>query len=183
MANIKSANPDVVIGWATGTPTGTLMQGYTAAGLTQPFVASQANENARQMQQYKTFMPRELVMYSVMFPAEPTLPDGSLKTAIDEYTRAMKAVGAELGDSSSAETWDAALILVSALRALGPTASADAVRSYINGIQNYDGPTGRFNFRIGNQRGLDATSSIMVRWDAPTGSWKPISNPGGAPLK
>ena len=48
MANIKAANPDVVIGWATGTPTGILLQGYKDAGLTQPFVASQANENSRQ---------------------------------------------------------------------------------------------------------------------------------------
>ena len=183
MATMKSANPDVVIGWATGTPTGTLLQGYTAAGMTQPFVASQANENARQMQQYKSFMPHELIMYSVMFPAESTLPAGPLKNAIATYTRAMNAASAELGDSSSAETWDAALILVNALRALGTNAGAEQVRAYVNNLQSYDGPTGHFNFRIGNQRGLDAMSSIMVRWDAPSAAWKPISNPGGDPLK
>jgi branched-chain amino acid transport system substrate-binding protein len=183
MANIKAANPDVVIGWATGTPTGTLLQGYKEAGLTQPFVASQANENSRQMQQYKSMMPHELMMYSVMFPAEPLMRKGPLKTAIVDYTRAMKAVGAELNDSSSAETWDAALILVNALRALGTTATADRVRAYVAGLPSYDGPTGHFDFRIGNQRGLDATSSIMVRWDPQAISWKPISAPGGAPLK
>jgi branched-chain amino acid transport system substrate-binding protein len=183
MANIKAAQPDVVIGWATGTPTGTLLQGYHEAGLTQPFVASQANENSRQMQQYKSVMPRELMMYSVMFPAESIMPNGPLKTSIQNYTKAMKAVGAELNDSSSAETWDAALILVGALRALGTNATADQVRAYVSALASYDGPTGHFDFRIGNQRGLDASSAIMVRWDPQGIAWRPISAVGGAPLK
>jgi ABC-type branched-subunit amino acid transport system substrate-binding protein len=183
MAKIKAANPDVVVGWATGTPTGILLQGYKDAGLSQPFVASQANENSRQMQQYGAIMPRELIMYSVMFPAEPVLPNGPLKTAIADYTRSLKAVGAELGDSSSAETWDAAFILINALRALGTNATPDQIRTYISNLHDYYGPTGQFDFRIGNQRGLDAGNAIMVRWDVPSISWKPISAPGGTPLK
>jgi hypothetical protein len=72
---------------------------------------------------------------------------------------------------------------VNALPALGTNATADQIRAYVSGLASYDGPTGHFDFRIGNQRGLDATSSIMVRWDPQATSWKPISAPGGAPLK
>lgn len=183
MANIKAARPDVVIGWATGTPTGILLQGYKDAGMSVPFVASQANENAKQMQQYRSVMPSELMMYSVMFPAVNVMPNGPLKTSIQAYVKAMKAAGAELNDSSSAEAWDAAMILVGALRALGTNAGADQIKAYIENLASYDGPTGHFDFRIGNQRGLDANSSIMVRWDPQQNDWKPISGPGGAPLR
>lgn len=182
MAKIKDAKPDVVLGWATGTPTGTLLLGYHELGMTIPFVASQANENARQMQQYKAIMPRTLIMYSVMFPAAPMLPRGPLKSAIDAYVRAMNATGGSVGDASAAETWDAAMILVGALRTLGPNATPDQIRTYVNTLHDYYGPTGRFDFRIGNQRGLDASSSIMVRWDQPSNSWKAISGPTGTPL-
>jgi branched-chain amino acid transport system substrate-binding protein len=183
MAKVKAANPDVVLGWATGTPTGTLLQGYKDLGLTIPFVASQANENTRQMRQYKSTMPRELIMYSVMFPAGTTMRKGPLKTAIENFTRSMSAVGAELGDASSAETWDAAMILIGALRSVGPNATPEQVRDYVSNLHGYYGPTGTFDFRIGNQRGLDASSSIMVRWDPETITWKPISEPGGTPLR
>jgi branched-chain amino acid transport system substrate-binding protein len=182
MAKIKDAKPDVVLGWATGTPTGTLLLGYSDLGMTTPFVASQANENARQMQQYKATMPRELMMYSVMFPAAPTLARGPLKTAIDTYVKMMNATGGQLGDASAAETWDAAMILIGALRTYGTTATPEQIRNYIAGLHGYNGPTGVFDFRIGNQRGIDANSSIMVRWDAPTASWKPLSGPTGTPL-
>jgi branched-chain amino acid transport system substrate-binding protein len=182
MAKIKDAKPDVVLGWATGTPTGTLLLAYSSLGMTVPFIASQANENARQMQQYKAMMPRTLMMYSLMFPAVSTMKKGPYKTAIETYVKAMSSTGGALGDSSSAEAWDAALILVGALRALGTDATAEQVHAYIDNLHDYYGPTGNFDFRIGNQRGLDASSAIMVRWDQPTGSWKPVSGPTGTPL-
>ncbi len=182
MAKIKDAKPDVVLGWATGTPTGTLLRAYTDLGMTVPFVASQANENARQMQQYKSTMPRMLMMYSLMFPAAPGMKNGPLKSAIDAYVKTMTATGGSLWDSSAAETWDSALILIGAIRTLGTDATPDQVRAYMDGLHDYYGPTGTFDFRIGNQRGLDASSAIMVRWDQPSGSWKPISGPTGTPL-
>jgi len=183
MSKIKTANPDIVIGWATGTPTGTLLQGYKDVGLTLPFVASQANENSKQMQQYKTNLPSELIMYSLMWPAAKTLPKGPFKNAVDAYLHSMNAVGAELGDSSSAETWDTAMILIGALRSLGTNATPEQIRDYVAGLHDYYGPSGRFDFRIGNQRGLDASSAIMVRWDPKTVSWQAISAPGGTPSR
>lgn len=182
MAKIKAANPDIVLGWATGTPTGTILQGYQDVGLTLPFIASQANQNAKQMEQYKAIMPPTLSMYSLMWPAGPTMRSGPLKRAIDDYLRAMKSVDAEMGDASSAEAWDAVMILVNALRTLGPSATPDRIRTYIANLHDYYGPSGRFDFRIGNQRGLDAADTIMVRWDPTTTTWRPISAAGGGPL-
>lgn len=183
MANIKAARPDVVVGWATGTPFGTLLQGYKDLGITLPFVTTDANEHASQMQQYKSDMPRELIMYSNMWPAGASLPNGPLKAAIDSYRLSMSAVGSDFMDNSSAETWDAGLVLVNALRALGTTATPEQIRDYIAGLHDYYGPSGRFDFRVGNQRGLDESSAIMVRWDVARRSWQPISAPKGIPLR
>ncbi len=38
------------------------------------------------------------------------------------------------------------------------------------------------NYTTGNQRGVDANAAMMVRYDANTITWVPVSKPGGLPL-
>jgi len=47
----------------------------------------------------------------------------------------------------AAETWDAAMILVRALRALGMNATAEQAKADVSAPTSYDGPTGHFDFR------------------------------------
>jgi hypothetical protein len=39
-----------------------------------------------------------------------------------------------------------------------------------------------YDFRRGDQRGIDPLSSVVVRWDVPTNDWVVMSKPGGMPL-
>lgn len=182
MARIKQAQPQVVIGWATGAPTATILRSFKTAGMTVPFVASQANQSWQQMEQYKTILPQQYLMYSSLWAAYDSLPPGPLKDGMTPYFRAMAASGIKLGGTSPL-AWDSAMLLVRALRALGPGASAAQVRDYLLGVHDYDGPSGAFDFRMGNQRGIGLSDAVMVRWDAATSSWKAVSAPGGMALK
>ena len=71
--------------------------------------------------------------------------------------------------------------MVTALRALGPNASGEKIRDYLNGITNFAGASGRYNFKTSPQRGLDISQMFVARWDGPQNNWVAVSKPGGDP--
>jgi branched-chain amino acid transport system substrate-binding protein len=78
-------------------------------------------------------------------------------------------------------SWDAAAIIVSALRKLGPDASATQIRDYILSLGGYVGINGVYNFSDGMQRGLNVSAVTVMHWDRKAEKWVPVSLPGGAP--
>jgi branched-chain amino acid transport system substrate-binding protein len=79
--------------------------------------------------------------------------------------------------------WDAALMTVSALRKLGPEASAVQVRDYLAGLTDFPGVDGIYNFRKYPGRGLGSDSVAVVKYDPVGKDWEWLSKPGGEPLK
>ena len=75
-----------------------------------------------------------------------------------------------------------AMIVVDALRHLGPQATAKSVRDYILQLHDFAGVNGLYDFRRGDQRGIDPQSSVVVRWDQSKDDFVTISKPGGLPL-
>jgi branched-chain amino acid transport system substrate-binding protein len=181
LAKIKEANPQVVIGWATGTPMGTLLRGAKDAGITVPFVASEANQTWEQMQQYKAILPREYILYSAIWPEYASLPNGPLKASMTPYFRYMTAAGLH-PDGSTPLAWDSALLLVGGLRKLGPEATADQLHAYLADLHDFYGPSGSFDFRAGEASGLTVSQCIMVRWNPAASTWQPVSGRGGTAL-
>jgi branched-chain amino acid transport system substrate-binding protein len=78
--------------------------------------------------------------------------------------------------------WDPALILTSALKKLGPNATADQMRAYIANLTNFAGVNGTYDFKRVPQRGLDDQAVVIIRWDGTKSTWVPVSKPGGTPL-
>ena len=74
------------------------------------------------------------------------------------------------------------MIVIDALRHLGTKATATQVRDYIEKLHDFAGVNGMYDFRRGDQRGLDPDSSVMVVWDKPDGKFVTVSKPGGQPL-
>lgn len=181
LAKIKAANPQVVIGWATGTPMGTLLRGAKDAGFTVPFVTSEANQTWAQMQQYKAILPREYILYSAIWPEYATLRNGPLKASMAPYFRYMAAAGFH-PDGSTPMAWDSALLLISGLRKLGPDATADQLHAYLSNLHDFYGPSGTFDFRLGEASGLGVSQCLIVHWNAATSTWQPLSAPGGVAL-
>ncbi len=181
---IRASGAQAIIAGVTGTAAATVFKGMVQAGLDIPIEVTSGNESFPQMEQWVDFLPKGLVMSSALFPEhEGVLKlDARVETAQHAMYAALRARGLK-ADNMEATSWDAALIVVAALRALGPGASAAQIREYIADLTDFAGVDGLYNFKTNPERGLGPDSSIVVRYDATAKAWVWLTQPGGAPLK
>jgi branched-chain amino acid transport system substrate-binding protein len=176
---IKAANPQAMIAWAAGTPTGTILRGMHDVGLDIPTTAGNGNMIQAQLAQYAAFLPKELYFpgrRSLVY--DPTAP-APVRTASQAFFAAFKSIDAK-PNLASTLSWDPALIVIDGLKRLGTNATAAQLNDYIQHLDNWAGINGFYNFRTGNQRGLGLDAVIMDRWDPATGDFVAVSKGGGA---
>jgi branched-chain amino acid transport system substrate-binding protein len=180
---VKDSPAQILIAWTSGAPFGTILKGAVQAGLELPVATTNGNLNIKQMQQYAGFMPRELYI-----PTGPyMMHEGvfSLDRRVEAVQHAAYAALAAHGvpvDNQVAQPWDAAMIAIDALRAVGTDASPAAVRDWIAGLHDYAGFSGIYDFRVVPGRGMGAANEVVTRWDAASGTFVWASAPGGTPL-
>jgi hypothetical protein len=75
--------------------------------------------------------------------------------------------------------WDPVTIFVSALRNLGPDATADQVRDYILHLHGWVGINGVYDFGDGSQRGIGENAGEVVQWITAKHGWVRASRPRG----
>ncbi len=181
---IRSAGAQAMFAWTTGSPAATVFKGMIQAGLDIPVAPTGGNQVFQQLEQYKAFLPKQLVMTSALFPPH----DGvvTLDPRIEKAQHDMYAVLAKhdlKADNNTADTWDAALMTVAGLRALGPDATAAQLRSWILAQSDFAGINGLYDFTKYPDRGLAHDTSVLVTYDPAGPSWRWLSQIGGAPLK
>ncbi len=181
LVRIKAMNPQVLIAWTTGTPAGTVLRGVAETALDVPVMMSTGNATYAQMQQYAQIIPKELYVPGVPGMVPEQVADRATKAAIATFDGMLAAQGVK-PDYVHTAAWDPAMIVVAALRSLGPNATADGVRRYIDGLKGWTGINGPYNFAAVPQRGLGETGVIIVRWNAEKATWQGVSKPGGDPL-
>ena len=180
---IRAAQPQALIAWSTGGPIGTVFKGLVQGGVTLPVGTTNGNMTLAQMRQYADFLPKELYIPSSEWPrhgAALTLPP-AVETAQAQFFAAYEKAGIE-PDVAASLSWDPALIVVQALRALGPQATAAQVKAYIAGLKGFGGINGVYDFTALPQRGLDEQDAVVTRWNAARKSWDVVSRPTGVPL-
>lgn len=180
---IKAAGPQAMIAWTTGASISTIFKAMIQAGLDIPIVTTNGNQSFPQMSQYVSFLPRQLLIASALFPEH----DGiyQLDPRVEKAQHAMyAALAAEnlKADNMTTITWDVAMMVTSALRERGPEASAAQIRDYIANLTDYPGINGVFDFKTTPQRGLTDDDAIITRFDPQQKAWVWLSKPGGAPL-
>ncbi len=181
---IRATGAQAIDAGVTGTPAATVFKGMVQAGLDIPVSPTSGNQTFAAMEQWKDFLPKGLVMGSALFPEHDgvlTL-DQRVETAQHDMYAALKARGLK-ADNMEATSWDAGLIVVAALRALGPGANAAQVRQYIAGLTDFAGIDGIYDFKANPERGLGPDSAIVVRYNANAKAWAWLTQPGGTPLK
>lgn len=181
LSRIKATNPQALIAWTTGPPLATVLRGMQEAGLDILIVTTPGNITYEQMKQYAAFLPKGLIFPGPLFLATDQLSDRATKDAIKTFLSDLGALGVK-PDQAHNSTYDAATLIIRALRKLGPTATAAQVRDYLATTKGWRGINGEYDFRGIPQRGLAKDAIIMVRWDPTKGTWVPISKPGGIPL-
>lgn len=183
LERIKAANPQAVIAWSTGSAVGTVFKAITSAGLDVPVATTNGNMTYAQMQAFAAFLPRELYIPSAEWPAHPgrTLP-APVEEAQAAFFKAFQAAGLK-PDASSTFSWDPAMLVVAALRDVGPDATAEALRERLARTAGAAGVNGTYDMGRVPQRGLDINSVVVTRWNAAEGAWQVVSHPRGAPLE
>lgn len=179
VSNIKAAQPQAVVLWISGAPVATGLRALHDAGIEVPVVTSSANMVDSQLKGYQSFVPKDLLFPGVSFAAglsRSRQVAGAQKLFVDT----MKANNID-PTLQVGLVWDPALIVIEALKKLGPNATSAQLRDYIVALHDFPGITGLYDFRTGNQRGVTGDDVVMMRWDGTkTDPWSAVSKLGGA---
>jgi branched-chain amino acid transport system substrate-binding protein len=182
VAQIEALKPDIVLTFAGGTPFGTVLRNLNDAGLKIPVLTSSANINKTQLDQYKSFLPPQLIFNGPIFELGDQLRDRGIRDAANALFATYKTAGTEVSPQSGF-AWDPALLIVSGLKKLGANATPQQLRDYLLGLKGFAGSNGSYDFSIGDQHGLANDSLVFVQWDGTKRTFTPVSGPGGFPLR
>jgi branched-chain amino acid transport system substrate-binding protein len=177
IARIEAAKPDVVISWATAAAGATVFRGLAQAGLSLPVAASGSNMTYGQMIEYAAFLPKQL-FFGVSGWAASGDPEVALPPQVLAEQKLFLASVAAAGihpDASSDIGWDTERIVVKALNALPPGASAAELHDYLEQMKGYSGIDGIYDFTKVPQRGIDVSNALVVEWNAEKKNWIPVT--------
>ncbi len=180
---VKAAQPQAFIAWSTGAPIATIFKGIIQAGLNVPVATTDGNMTYTQMKQYAAFLPKDLYFPVGLWAAAGAslkLPP-EVKKAQDDFYAAYKADNAT-PDEAAALAWGPAMVLIDALKKLGPNATAAQVREALAHMKNQPGINGLIDFEAVPQRGLSVQNALVTRWDPAAQRWQAMSQPTGIPL-
>jgi len=178
LSKIKALNPQAMIIWAPGTAFGTALHGVSDLGIDVPIATTSANMIIAQMKTYASFVPKDVLFQGVPYIAGALHKDSPAMTT---YSAGMKEAGMPQ-DFQTGMAWDPAMIVIDALRKIGPNATAEQLHTYLENLHGYTGITGTYDFRDGSQRGIGVDSTMIMRWDPDKLDFVTVSKPGGDPL-
>jgi branched-chain amino acid transport system substrate-binding protein len=180
-AHAKAANPQAIIAWGTGAPFGTVIRAINDVGWDGPVIGGVGNMIYAQLAQYASFMPKEMYFSGRRSATEAARP-GPVLESQRAYFGAFAATG-NRPDFANGLPWDPAMIVIDALRHLGPNATAPQIRDYILALHSWAGINGMYDFRDGRQRGIGINAVVIDRWDAKANRFTIASAPGGDVLR
>ena len=181
--NVKAANPQAFIAWSTGAPIATIFKGIVQAGLDVPTATTDGNMTYAQMKNYHDFLPKQLYIATGLWAAYGYQKlDPRLEKTIKEFYDQYAAIG-QKPDLPASIGWNSALIVVDALKKLGPKAKAEQLRDYLVNLKGVPSIDGILDFPASPQRGLGLQDVVVTRWDPAKHTWVAVSQPGGQPLK
>jgi branched-chain amino acid transport system substrate-binding protein len=183
LAHIKTTGANVLFVGTTGPGFGTVLRGVTDNGLDVPVMTNAGNINRPQMEQYISFMPKEVLFTGTRFMAREITQAGPVRNAQTQFYTALRDQGVAKPDFTTNLGWDAAWIVVSGYRKFGTAMTAQQFHDYIEHLHDFAGINGMLDFRDGSQRGLGINATVIVRWDNARHDWIPVSQPGGAMLR
>lgn len=180
---IKGSAPDAIIAWSTGSAIGTVFKAIAESGLNVPIATTDGNMTYAQMSQYANFLPKTLLIPSPQWlPDAPhNAPAGQVE-AKRAFATAYEGTGVK-PDAASSFAWDPAMLVVSALRKLGPTVKAEELRNYLSQLKGVSGVNGTYDFTTIPQRGLADINVYITKWDSDKKTWVAVSDARGTPLK
>ena len=181
-ARLKTVAPDLIVITSVGTPVGTALVSMKDAGLANvPVITNFGNLLHSVLKGFGSATPREMYLTAPRFVMSDVSRPGPVRDAQLAFYAAFKPAGID-PDAAHNLPWDATLILIDALRHIGPSATPKQVLDYLEPLHGYAGTDGIFDFRDGSQRGVGVNAVAVVRWNPATGTWATVSGLAGKPL-
>jgi branched-chain amino acid transport system substrate-binding protein len=184
IARIRTADPQVIISWATAAAGATVFRALIQAGIDLPVAASGSNMTYGQMTEYASFLPKQLY-FGVSAWAAAGDPNIDLPPPVRAEQKlffdTIKAAGIHT-DASADIGWEPPRIIVAALNKLPAGATAAQLHDYLENLKGYAGIDGIYDFTRIPQRGLDIENALVVRWDGTKKDWIPVSKLKGVPI-
>lgn len=174
---IKAAAPQAMIGWTAGTATGTMLRGLHDGGVDIPVAGGNGNMIYQQLAQYATFLPKEFYFPGRRAIAEDPSAPPKIAAAEQIFFNAYKSINVK-PNLVSTIGWDPAMLIVDALRSIGPDATAAQINEYIQHTNGWVGINGVYDFRDGSQRGIGIDGVVIDRYDAAKQAFIAVSKPG-----
>jgi branched-chain amino acid transport system substrate-binding protein len=182
-ARIKASGAQAVFALPNGTAFGTALHSMFDVGLDVPVFTSAANFSPSLLNQYKAFLPKELLASGPSFFNRDRAASDPLKKPIDDFYAALAGDGINVPVATHAFAWDPAFIVVTALRDLGTSATAVQIRDYIEKLRHFAGVQGMYDFGGNDQHGLGVSGLLVLRSDPDhPGHALVVSKQGGLPL-
>jgi branched-chain amino acid transport system substrate-binding protein len=174
VARIKAARPQVIYAMSSGTAFGTALRAIYESGLDVPVFTTGANMNIPQLKSYAGFMPKELYFYGT----EGLVVDPGAQPAVrqqqTELAKAMKQAGLRL-ELPHQQTWDPTMIVIEAVRKVGPNATAEQLHAYMQNLRNRAGAAGYYNFYTGDQTGIHENGCALYRYSTAKEDWELVA--------
>jgi branched-chain amino acid transport system substrate-binding protein len=182
--HIKNSDAQAIIAWVSGPTFGTVLRSLRDVGVDLPLTPNGANVNPDELTQFNDYLPTEMPLAGFPFMAPDQIQNTPLRRPVNDMIAAYRAAGVKISPGGTGYAWDAASIVLSGLRKIGPNATAQQLRDYILGLRNFAGIDGDYDFSANpDQHGLSDTNVVMVAWDGKTKEWIPLSKLGSIPLK
>ena len=181
IARIKAAGAQAIDAWTTGTPFGTVLRGVQEGGFDGAVMTNGGNINKTQMAQYAQFIPRDMILTGPPYMTLGIIP-ARVRLAKATFLDALHQVNVAQPDQTNLIAWDPMMLMIGVLRKVGTGTTARQMRDELLKVTNFAGINGMYDFRRGDQRGIDPLSSPIVRWDKAAGEFVTVSKPGGLPL-
>ena len=180
---IKAANPQAFIAWSTGAPIATVFKAVLQAGLDVPFGTTNGNQTYAQMEQYKSFLPKELyIPTSVFLPHEGMFKlDPKVEEQQKKFHAAFKAANLK-PDNMSALCLGSGQHRGGSAAQVGHQSDSEPNPGLCQQPDSLSGVNGIYDFKSVPQRGLTVKNALVSRWDPAADTWIVVSQPTGAPL-
>ncbi len=141
VARIKAAGAQAMILWASPGVLAAAFHSINDDGLDIPVLVSDSIMSYSIMDQFAAFLPKQLYFASSSWAGASILAPGPQRTNNQAVYAAFRAANVPT-DTGPTQPWDAAAIVIDALRKAGPDAGARAVRDAIESLHGYAGHHG-----------------------------------------
>lgn len=183
-AHIKASGAQGILAWVSGPTFATVLRSLRDVGVDLPLTPNGANVNPDELAQFNDLLPTEMPLPGFPFMVPDQLQKTPLRGPVNDMIAAYHAAGEKISAGGVGYAWDAASIVLSGLRKIGPNATADQLRDYILGLRNFAGIDGSYDFTtLPDQHGLSDNNVVMVAWNPKTKDWIPLSRLGTIPIK